>query len=183
MIDHLNHTPSPNKSIVAHVYFDYQEQENQNIESTIASLLQQVVSALPMVPTVVTALYQKFGKQKQSPTLHDLAHALSLSCREYDVVYMVIDALDECVSKCRAGFLNLLDDLRGYAKLFVTSRPYPDDIREAFKCAPQIEIKAQSHDIESYINERIRGSDMSDEIDDLFREDMVTRIVQSAQDM
>ncbi|KAL8979378.1 MAG: hypothetical protein Q9205_005271 [Flavoplaca limonia] len=159
------------------------EQEDEDLENTIASLLQQVVSALPKVPTVVTALYQKFGKQKQSPTLRDLVHALSLSCREYEVVYIIIDALDECESKCRAGLLSLLDDLKKYAKLFVTSRPYPDNIREAFNCGPQIEIKAHSPDLERYISEQIRSSDMSDEIDDTFRAEMVTKIVQSAQDM
>ncbi|KAL8836267.1 MAG: hypothetical protein Q9176_006416 [Flavoplaca citrina] len=159
------------------------EQENENLENTIASLLQQVVSALPKVPTVVTALYQKFGKQKQSPTLRDLVHALSLSCRKYEVVYIIIDALDECESRCRAGLLSLLDDLKEYAKLFVTSRPYPDNIREAFNCGPQIEIKAHSLDLERYISEQIRSSDMSDEIDDTFRAEMVTKIVQSAQDM
>ena len=165
------------------MYFDYQEQENETLENTIASLLQQVVSALPKVPTGVTALYQKFGKQKQSPTLRELVHALSLSCREYEVVYIIIDALDECESKCRAGLLSLLNDLKKYAKLFVTSRPYPDNIREAFNCGPQIEIKAHSPDLERYISEQIRSSDMSDEIDDTFRAEMVTKIVRSAQDM
>ncbi|KAL9038606.1 MAG: hypothetical protein Q9180_003033 [Flavoplaca navasiana] len=183
VIDHLYQTRRHHNSVVVHVYFDYQEQENENLESTIASLLQQVVSALPKVPTVVTALYHKFGKQKHSPTLRDLVHALSLSCREYKVVYIIIDALDECESKCRAGLLSLLDDLKIYAKLFVTSRPYPDNIREAFNCGPQIEVKAHSPDLERYISEQIRGSDMSDEIDDTFRAEMVTKIVQSAQDM
>lgn len=135
------------------------------------------------MPAAVATLYQKFGKQQQSPQLQDLVQALSSSCREHNVVYIIIDALDECESKSRNRLLNLLDELKKCAKVFVTSRPYPDEIRKAFRCTPQIEIKAHSADLERYINGQIEGSEIIDDIGDAFRKQLVSKIVQNAQEM
>ncbi|KAL8645740.1 MAG: hypothetical protein Q9226_007163 [Calogaya cf. arnoldii] len=183
VIDHLSHKFPNDQAAVAHVYFDYRDQEHQSIESTIASLLKQVANTLPRIPTVVTALYQKFAKQQQNLELRDLLQALSSTCQEHNAVYIMFDALDECESTCRKGLFKHLDELKGSAKVFVTSRPYPDDVREAFRCTSQIEIKAHSADIERYINERIRNSDISDDIDDAFQREIVKKVVQGAQEM
>lgn len=183
VIDDLNNQLPNDRLGVVHVYFDYRDQDHQSIEVTIASLLQQVVSLLPTVPRVVEILYQKFGKQKQNPAFHDLVQALLSSCREHGAIYIVVDALDECESECRAAFLHLLGELKECAKLLVTSRPYPNDIREALRCMPQVEIKAHAADLERYIGEQIRLSDMSHDIDDAFRKEIVRKIVQGAQEM
>ncbi|KAL8852925.1 MAG: hypothetical protein Q9221_002175 [Calogaya cf. arnoldii] len=183
VIDHLSHTFPNDQTAIAYVYFDYREQEHQSIEGTFASLLKQVTNTLPMVPTVVTALYHKLAKQQQNPDLRDLVQALSSTYQEHNAVYIIFDALDECESTCRKGLLKHLHELKGFAKVFVTSRPYPDDIREAFRCTPQIEIKAHHADLERYVNEKIINSDVSDEIDDAFQKDIVRKIVQGAQEM
>ncbi len=135
------------------------------------------------MPAAVANLYQKYGKQKQTPQLQDLVQALSSSCGEYNAVYIVIDALDEYESKSRKGLLNLLYELKDYAKVFVSSRPYPEEIRKAFGRTPQIEIKAHSTDLELYINRQIEDSDIVDDINDTFRKQLVSKIVQSAQEM
>ncbi|KAL8992921.1 MAG: hypothetical protein Q9169_006740, partial [Polycauliona sp. 2 TL-2023] len=159
------------------------DQEYQSLQDVIASLLKQVVSSLSKIPEFVTALYDRLGKQQQSPLLGDLVQALSSSCREHKKVYIIIDALDECIANCRSAFLHHLKDLEDCAKVFVTSRPYPDDIREAFKCRPQIEIKAHRADLEKYITARFRGSDIFDDINDALRVEIVGKIIQSAQGM
>ncbi|CAL8581268.1 hypothetical protein XPA_006968 [Xanthoria parietina] len=183
VIDHLSHTFPSHQVVVAHTYFDYRDQHHQSVEQTIASLLKQVASGLPKMPAAVANLYQKYGKQKQTPQLQDLVQALSSSCGEYNAVYIVIDALDEYESKSRKGLLNLLYELKDYAKVFVSSRPYPEEIRKAFGRTPQIEIKAHSTDLELYINRQIEDSDIVDDINDTFRKQLVSKIVQSAQEM
>ncbi|KAL8673746.1 MAG: hypothetical protein Q9168_001853 [Polycauliona sp. 1 TL-2023] len=183
VIDHLTETLPSDGTAVVHVYLDYREQGHQTFEKVIASLLKQVASALPDIPSAVSALYEKFCERQQSPQLGDLVQALSKSCQNHNMVYIVVDALDEGDSKCREEFRKHIDDLKGSAKIFVTSRPYPDDIREAFKHTPQIEIKAHSTDLERYINRQIRDSDMFDDIDDTFQKDIVRKIVRGAQEM
>lgn len=102
---------------------------------------------------------------------------------ESNAVYIIIDALDECESKSRNGLLNLLYELTDCAKVLVISRPYPEEIRKAFGRTPQIEIKAHSTDLELYINRQIEDSDIVDDINDTFRKQLVSKIVQSAQEM
>lgn len=41
------------------------------------------------------------------------------------------------------------------ANIFVTSRPYPEDIQESFKGVPKIKILAKEGDIKTYIEQKI----------------------------
>ncbi|KAL8724912.1 MAG: hypothetical protein Q9181_006621, partial [Wetmoreana brouardii] len=179
VIDELRRAFTGQNVAVAHVYFDYREQQQQSIEQMTASLLKQTASAQIALPAAVAELHQRLNNQRRVPPQHDLMHALISTCKEFDKVYFVIDALDECDLKQRKGFLRLLDDLRGCSAIFVTSRPY-DDIMKAAKSSPQIEIKAHSSDLRRYILQEIERHDTYDDIDESFREEIAETVTRRA---
>ncbi|KAL8786768.1 MAG: hypothetical protein Q9213_002589 [Squamulea squamosa] len=168
---------------VAHVYFDYRDQEHQSLEEITASLLKQIAGAFLIIPSVVVGLHNKSKKQQRSPSQHDLEQTLITTCRELGTVYIVIDALDECNPIYVKGLLRLVNEIRDYAKIFITSRPYPEDLRKHFEKSPRIEIKAHRADLEKYLDQQIKQSDICDEMDDTLQAEIVGRIIVSAQNM
>ncbi|KAL8802592.1 MAG: hypothetical protein Q9200_006532 [Gallowayella weberi] len=183
VIDHLCQKFSKDPIPVSYVYFDYKDQDRHSLEAITASLLQQVASFAPAIPSAVASLYHRFSKQKRFPEQQNLVQALSSTCHEFAAVYIVIDALDECEPRYRSGILELIKLLKGYAKVFITSRPYPEDISKVLKSKPQIPIMAHSEDLERYIDQKIEDSDVCDEVDHNFRGDIIQKIIQSTQGM
>ena len=76
----------------------------------------------------------------------------------YSIVFIIVDALDECqVSDgCRARFLSEIFNLQAKcgAKLFVTSRFIPE-ITEKFKGSLSLEICASDIDVQRYLDGRM----------------------------
>lgn len=179
----MHHRFSRDQAAVAYFYFDYRDQEHQSLERTTASLLKQLSNALPTIPTAVANLYDFCGKKQLPPQQPELVQALSSTCRDHNVVYIIIDALDECEPKSIKGVLDVVDFLQGKAKVLVTSRPYPEEISRAFQLSPQIEIKAHDADMRRYIVQQIEASDVCDEIDNNLREEVVEKIIDHAQEM
>ena len=70
---------------------------------------------------------------------------------------MIVDALDECeATHERKNFLPLLESLAyGSTRLFVTSRPYNEDIRHIFLNAPRVPIAASESDIQQFVQEQM----------------------------
>ena len=152
----------------------------------VASLLRQVVSQKPVLPTSLLELYTKFGEQDRRPQIQDLELTLLHVCRDFDQVFIAIDALDECdEATSRKRFLLFLATLQQTPRirLFVTSRPYPGDIRRAFEPAPQIGIEASDADLRKYLRRRIEDSGSADIIDEDFGQRLVETIAKSAQKM
>ncbi|KAL8837881.1 MAG: hypothetical protein Q9170_002356 [Blastenia crenularia] len=188
VIDHL--TSSSKDSLVpmtscavAYVYFDYREQEHQSPEQITRSLLRQLSSGTPTLPTPVKSLYKRLDEQQRKPMQPDLEQAFMATCQERGPVFIVVDALDECESMHRKTFLKVLDRLKRCAKILVTSRPYPADLKKAFVSTPQIVIKAHSSDLRKFLLQEIVGSENADDIDDEFREEIVDKVIQRAQDI
>ncbi|KAL9047800.1 MAG: hypothetical protein Q9206_006461 [Seirophora lacunosa] len=160
------------------------DQQHQTIERIVASLLKQLASSCLRLPTAVTALHKRLSEQEKTPQHQDLLLALTILCREQKKVFLVIDALDECdpsVRKELCGFLRT--PVSHCIRTFVTSRYHPADIREFFSECPQIEIKADSSDLQMYMRHEIECSDWRGDIDDRLTEKIAITIVESAKDM
>lgn len=171
---------------ICFVYFDYQEQRSQTPENVVASLLRQVVSQKPVLPPSLLELYTKFGEQDRRPQIQDLELTLLHVCRNFDQVFIAIDALDECdEATSRKRFLLFLATLQQTPslRLFVTSRPHPEDVRRAFESAPQIVIEASDADLRKYLRKRIEDSGSADIIDEDFEQRLVETIAKGAQKM
>lgn len=174
------------KAAIGFVYFAYQDQRSQSPENVIASLLRQVASQHPVLPPSLLELYQKFRKQNRRPQVEDLELTLLEVCQNFDQTFIAIDALDECDERTsRKRFLLFLATLQQTPsiRLFVTSRPYPEDIQKAFDPAPQITVEASDADLRKYLRRRIEDSSSADIIDEGFKLHLVETIAKGAQKM
>lgn len=107
-------------------------------------------------------------------------------CQSFDEVFIVIDALDECdAARYRPSLLKTLQRLReGSAKLFVTSRPFANDIKKSFSEGPQIQISAQGSDVRKYLQEKISNNEAAEDIMDRhLRLEILTTISEGANGM
>lgn len=185
VIDQLRDDHVDQKVAIAFVYFDYRDQRSQSPENVVASLLRQVASHMSVLPTSLIELYTTFKKQNRKPQIRDLELTLQLVCQNFDQVFIAIDALDECDEARRKHFLLFLVTLQETPKirLFVTSRPYPDDIRKVLDPAPQITVQASDGDLRKYLRRKIEDSSNADIIDEDFREYLIETVVKGAQNM
>ena len=95
MIDHLNEQRDLNRFGVGHIYFEYQEQQQQTALAVVASLVKQLLSQIPPAefPGDVEAEYQR--KKFQYPLAGDLIKMLCSMPKRFARVFVVCDALDE----------------------------------------------------------------------------------------
>ncbi|KAK4112126.1 hypothetical protein N656DRAFT_768782 [Canariomyces notabilis] len=122
----------------------------------LGSLLKQLVQRRSALPDDVRGLYDKHIRRQTHPTLDELSLLLVQEASAYSLVFVVIDALDECPERGnkRASLLKEVHKLPHNARILVTSR-YSSTIQETFGNVPQIEIRATDHDIKQYVETRI----------------------------
>ena len=185
VIDRLREDFDNEKAVVAHVYFDYRDREHQSIEQVVSLLLKQAAAATQDLPQSVVDLYQRMQSQERYPYLQDLKQTLFKLCQKYGRVFIIIDALDEYNSRKRKHFLDFIFGLRDLScvSIMVTSRGYPNDIKEAFGASPQIIIGANEDDLRKFLVQEIEGSNNLDLIDEDFKEEIVARVSKGAQKM
>jgi hypothetical protein len=171
---------------IAFFYFDYRDQDNQSAADIVASMLKQLASLKSPLPRSVVEFHKQFEKQRDRPRLKDLETTLLLACREFRQTFIIIDALDECdAGKHRKDFLQVLKGLeKASVKLFITSRPHPDDIKRNLGTFPQITIEASDSDIRKYFTEMIDQDDAAvDLVDEHLKQEIVRDITSGAQGM
>ena len=174
------------KVALAFVYFDYRDQGSLSSDSIVASLLRQVASQIPALPTSLIELYKKFKDQNRKPQIQDLEPTLLHVCQNFNQVFVAIDALDECDEAMRRkSFLPFLATLQQAPKirLFITSRPYPEDIRKALGAAPQVTVEASDADLKKYLRRRIDESASAEIIDEHFKHNLIETVAKRAQKM
>ncbi len=186
VVDRLRDNFSDQNVVVAHLYFDYRNQEYQSTANMLASLLKQLAIPKAELPKPILELHQRLNSQEKRPQQQEIEDALLLTCQDYDRVFIIIDALDECdVRTHRKHFLKSLETLRtkSSSRIFITSRPYPDDIKKSLESAPQIIISADDEDLQRYISRELDNSDNLEVIDEELREKIIMVVSQAAQKM
>lgn len=152
----------------------------------VASLLRQVASQKSALSIPLVELYTKLREQNRKPQIQDLEFTLLHVCQDFDQVFILIDALDECDEAMRRkSFLDFLVTLQRTSRirLFVTSRPYPEDVRKALDPVPQISVQASDADLRKYLRRRIEDSGNADIIDEDFRQHLIETVAKGAQKM
>lgn len=126
----------------------------------------------------------KFRDRNRKPQIQDLELALLHVCQDFDQVFITIDALDECDEAMRRKtFLPFLARLQQNPRirLFITSRPHPEDIGKALGPALQVKVQASDADLRKYLRKRIEESSNADTIDEVFRQHLIETVAKSAQ--
>ena len=185
VIDRLVAFYSCQNVAVAYHYFDFRDQQCQSVEAMLSSLLKQLATAKTELSYHVLELYQKFTRQQRQPKHEDLEEVMVPTCEAFDRVFLIIDALDECSPERRRKVLEALKRLHEVqsVSIFVTSRPYPGDVKEAFEPFPKIDIEARDPDIRKYVRREIDNNHSLDDTDEEFKEEIVVKMSQKARKM
>lgn len=147
---------------LAFVYCNHKEKLSQTIEYFVGAIVRQLVERKAVIPDYVRSLYGNHRGKGTNPTLTEYLELLRLLAKECSEVYIVIDALDECVEKggqpiwsdliikVQACMVNLT--------LLYTSRDM--DIRHIagiFRNSTVIPIRATETDIRTYAREQLQS--------------------------
>jgi hypothetical protein len=157
-IDHICTTVPLDDAGLAYVFCNYKAQADQSALSLLSALLRQLVESRADIAGPVVEMYDHHTKRKTRPALYEVTKALKEVCSSYSSVYIIVDALDECVDEWSNGHSarqRLIDELRalqagGDVRLLFTSRPIPE-ITDIFKTDPMLEVQATKEDVETYV--------------------------------
>lgn len=152
MVEHIATSLGSRTEIgIAFVYCTYELPETQKVSCIITAIIKQLCQKRFDVPT-------GFIKTKQDG--HDPSaslgnfDSLALVAHNFEEIYLVIDALDECAEDSRYQVIDLLLGMLGMTtpriKVFVTSRP-ESDIHVAFENVTLLDLQAQATKIDADI--------------------------------
>ncbi|KAK2805737.1 hypothetical protein FQN51_009240 [Onygenales sp. PD_10] len=158
VVDHLLSTRLDAKTGIGFLYLDYADQQEQTLTNLLAGLLRQLAYSDSTIHDSVKTLYNNRTKALR-PTLKDISDALTSVTSNFETVFFIVDALDECQSpKCRKALMEELLRLQSQfeVNIFITSRPDPK-ITQILRPSSTItkEIVASSTDLESYVSDEL----------------------------
>jgi hypothetical protein len=157
-IDHLNRTLQVETIGTAYIYFNYNDPQFQDISAVLASILKQLLWVRPSSVEHVSRLYKHHFQHNTRPSVEEITTALRSVIADYSRVYLVVDALDECLNRngTRGQLLSNLRELQQKTdlNLMVTSRSVPD-VEEEFKLTPKLDIRANDEDVRRYVKGQI----------------------------
>ncbi|KAF3082326.1 hypothetical protein TWF103_003363 [Orbilia oligospora] len=167
------------KIAIVYIYCNFRRKDEQDAQSLLASILKQLARGRPSLPRIVKELHKHHNtKQRRTrPSIDKLVIALESVSKEYERVFIIVDALDECQlsNYCRQTFLPALFQLHTKcdANIFATSRFIPE-ITEEFENSTKLEIFAHEEDVRNYLDAQISNSGKQLLINN--REEVKTRI-------
>ena len=139
---------------VLYLYCRYTRQEDQTAPHLLGSLLQQIIFANGAATSQVNRLqsHHRSGETRR-PTIDEILSALQDAAANFEKVFIVIDALDECKANVRAQILNSTQCLisGSNARVLATSRPHISPNLYVFPNEAQLRVRASDADIERYI--------------------------------
>jgi hypothetical protein len=110
------------------------------------------------VPTTLQELYKSHKANRSRPSTAEIKETLLSILQSYSKVFIVVDALDECLKGSCDNLLSSLFDFQDHEScninIFATSRPLPE-IVSVFAKFPQIELRAEEDDILGYVDARM----------------------------
>ena len=157
------------------LYCNYKDAGKQTIRNMIASILHQLVLQTPHSAKNLEDMYQHHRHQGSQPLLSELLICLKKVSREFEKLYIIVDALDEYAQDSLDDLLKSIRGISPRACHFFTSRP---NIHITLKDVVHLKIEAHANDIENFLVGRIEESKI---ISDLVRKDpmLKARIVET----
>ncbi|KAL6709052.1 hypothetical protein ACN47E_002179 [Coniothyrium glycines] len=174
-IDHLQRKVQDQDIGIAYVYCSYQRRAEQSVNNLLAAILKQLLHDRPRVTEMLSELHIRHVSRNTKPSEQDLSKSLETVLSSYQTVYLVIDALDECIERFLGptSLLTICYDLQKTSdfRIMVTSR-HTAEIHEKFEGLPQLEVRASSADVARYVKGQIHhlppcireDSDLQDQV-------------------
>ena len=156
IINHLRQNRSEGSKTRVGIIFIYLRcnEPEQTPDNVLASLLQQLVHDTDTIPPALLNLYEYHRNRNTSPILDEISEVLSTTVADYEEVFCVVDALDECHEDLRWELIEKLEKFGPKFHVLITSR-YLDGISEELENFERLEIKAYKADIELFVDHQI----------------------------
>ncbi|KAI9686290.1 MAG: hypothetical protein M1822_003946 [Bathelium mastoideum] len=144
---------------VAYLFCSYKAQIDQNVPNFVAALLKQLIQRQPDMAGQLMEIYDHHSKRGRKPSLDELTKALLSICSSFSVVYIIVDALDECSNQygVRRELISTLQSFqatRQDVQLLFTSR-YVPEVAEDFQSSPSLEVRASEEDVRRFVKAQI----------------------------
>jgi hypothetical protein len=183
-VDHLQKTVQTADVGVAYIYCDYKREADQSTSSLLAAMLKQLVQDWPSIAKPLSSLYDHHEVRRTRPSVEEMLNVLQSVLADYSRMYIVIDALDECVHDDRRELLSKLRNLQSKTglRLMATSRFIPDIIEE-FNGLPKLEVRADDADVKRYVVGQIKRLPRCVRRDDNLQELVQNKIMKAVDGM
>lgn len=150
-----HYVPCPDNAL-AYYYFDFNDPSKQKVSHLLSSIIAQLLSQNKGLPQRCRQLFEKANEGRQIPLLKDLKDTLGCLLKEFNDVFIVVDALDECPEKNeeREELLSTVEELHSWSRrelhLLVTSRRLPDieAVLDPILTTPAISIQNEQIDVD-----------------------------------
>lgn len=156
MRDYLEENHCSGGAGIAQIYFDYKDIENQTVQRVLARIVKQLASQTQLQHQIET-FYE--GSSKDLPSTDDLKSCILVLVREFQQVYILVDALDECAESTRSEHILAAVDHLGQQsesiQFFITSRSHLMSLRPYSRPVIRFELSANASDIELLVRNRL----------------------------
>ena len=145
---------------IIYVYCDYKDSLTHSVTALLSSLLRQLIEQTPRAESIAElSMILNENAKHRDPTEAELFTWVCTVSKDFNDVYIFVDALDECPELSRDALLVRLQQFSqfGQTRLFLTSRPNID-IKSRLQNMSRIEIAASALDIEAYLHSEIQKS-------------------------
>jgi Cdc6-like AAA superfamily ATPase len=151
-VDHLWKHVQNQTTGVAFIYCNYKSQTDQAAANLASAILKQLIQGLILIPEPVAQLYKRHAERRTRPLFEEIQDAIKIVVFNYSKVYVIIDALDECLKDHRMQLVSMLRSLQsnGNLNLMATSRFIPD-VEKHFSCSPLLEVRANDFDVKQFV--------------------------------
>jgi hypothetical protein len=147
---------------LAFIYCDYKQSALQSPEHFIGSIIRQLALQASTIPQSVCSLYEKYRAKGTPASLIEYLELLRSLTKGFDEIYLVIDALDECIDRngesIWSGLLTKVTTSIPNIRLLCTSR-HISDMGGILRDSTRIEIRADDADIRTYILAQVKSRD------------------------
>jgi hypothetical protein len=162
-VDHIQKLFKGSDVVIACIFCNYKEQATQGLEELVASVMKQIVENESLPSESIQTFCTEFPDKGRRPRLTNLTDALRSEIGKYSKVFLVIDALDECLEDNQGRIIAELESLASTVYLMVTSRPL-DLIKQQFQGARHLDIMANEGDVRKYVKGRVQQGQTKGEI-------------------
>ncbi|KAI0058420.1 hypothetical protein BV25DRAFT_1234802 [Artomyces pyxidatus] len=192
VIEAIRSSHLASNTAVAFFYCQYDDPRKSDAGNVLPSLLCNLIEQLPkpgpMLPEVASW-------DAQSP--ETLSNLMTIIAAEFQTVFLVVDALDECNPEDRRALIATLKKLSESVKILVTSRDW-EEIRVSLKNTPVISAERNEvrEDLMKFIDSKIcvEGAEQSEAPEELYspplkvnsqdlRNEIVNTLVEGADGM
>lgn len=161
VVDHIQSNPPSSNTAVAYIYFDYKNKDTQKVLSVLCNILRQFLEQVGKVPQEIQQFYNSLPSERKENNLNvDQCFAfMQIVCKDYDRVFLIFDALDECPihdnsgDEVRSKMVSAIEKASHFGSIFVTSRPNVNLTLELNDCAC-LEVRAMDGDMCAYLKAR-----------------------------